>query len=66
MVVLLVTIGVAAFMFPRIREINGGVVNAGGFFGIAHGIGIWAIGAGVITGLLAAASGWGSAKRTSI
>ena len=62
---LLVALGVAGLMIPRVREINQGIVDAGGLLGIAQGVGVWAIGAGVIVGLLAGASGWGNARHSA-
>ncbi|NQV06031.1 hypothetical protein HQ535_05735 [bacterium] len=53
---LLISIGVAGYMFPRYQDITE-VISSGALFGVSHGPGLWMIGAGIAATLLACAGG---------
>lgn len=58
----LVALGIGAFMFPKFRVITQEVIDFGEL-GASHGVGLWAIGGGIIVALMAGAAGRSASKR---
>lgn len=61
---LLLAAGTAVLAYPHYQAVTEEVAASGGDFGVSQGVGLWLIGFGIVTALVASAAGWGAGAKS--